>query len=62
MWLWKCVNVSPTLNGMREAIENRFEAAKEEDGQIHGDLLQWELRTAFRDVGYYQDAVDTKDA
>lgn len=58
--LWKCVDASPTLRNVKDQIESRFEAAKEEDSQIHGDFLQWELRTAFRDAGYYQDASETQ--
>lgn len=58
--LGKCMDASASLGTVREEIENRIEVASEEDGQIHGDLLQWELRTALRDAGYYQDALETE--
>ena len=58
--LWQCIDASPTLTSMREYVEGGFYSRVQEDGQIHGDIIQWALRVGFRDAGYYVDAKETQ--
>lgn len=58
--LWKCIDASPTLSGMREDIEDGFYSRVQEDGQVHGDIIQWAMRVGFRNAGYYTDAAETQ--
>ena len=38
-----------------------FYSRVQEDGQVHGDIIQWAMRVGFRDAGYYVDAKDTQE-
>lgn len=59
--LWKCIDASPTLSGMRDAIEAGFNSRALDDGQVHGDIVQWAMRVGFRNAGYYTDAKETQN-
>lgn len=59
--LWKCIDASPTLSGMRNAIEAGFNSRALDDGQVHGDIVQWAVRVGFHNAGYYTDAKETQN-
>lgn len=59
--LWQCIDASPTLTEMKQFIEGGFCSRVQEDGQVHGDLVQWAMRAGFYDAGYYVDAKETQD-
>lgn len=58
--LWKCIDASPTLSGMQDAIEAGYNSRALDDGQVHGDIIQWAMRVGFHNAGYYTDAKETQ--
>lgn len=60
--LSQCVDASPTLKRMESEIEarRRVTAAGQGSEQVLGDYMQWVLRNALADVGFYRDAQKTE--
>ena len=60
--LRECVDASPTLKRMESEIEARrwVTAAGQGAEQVLGDYMQWVLRNALADAGFYRDARKTE--
>ena len=60
--LRQCVEASPTLKRMESEIEarRRVTAAGQGSDEVLGDYMQWALRNALSDSGFYRDAVKTE--
>lgn len=59
-----CIEASPTLQSMEEEIHAASKAwgslqNGSESYEVRGDFMQWVLRDAFTNAGYYVDAVET---
>lgn len=57
--LEEAMEVSPTLNSIREEIETYYNAWGG-GGAIKGDIIAWSLRDAATEAGYYQNAAETE--
>ena len=60
--LAQCVDASPTLKRMESEIEarRRVTAAGQGSDQVLGDYMQWVIRNALADAGFYRDARKTE--
>ncbi len=60
--LEQCIEASPTLKRMESEIEARrwVTASGQSSEQVLGDYMQWALRNALSDCGFYRDAVKTE--
>ena len=60
--LRQCIEASPTLKRMESEIEARRWVTADGQGsdEVLGDYMQWALRNALSDSGFYRDAVKTE--